>query len=173
MRRLVVLTSALCALITLEACESAGSWNTQNPQLVAEPDRVSLMLADAADRAALALESLSAIEAAQSPEIAIEPITNVPANLRRAVTVEWVGPAEILVKGLADRASYSFQTVGQSPAVPVVISVNVENKPIVEVLRSIGLQLGQRGDVKVDAIRQHVEIHYAPNTGAQGPQIRG
>jgi len=139
-----------------------------NPQVAAPPDKVSAMLADAADRASIALETLAAVEQARTPTIAVGPIDNAPPELERAITVNWIGPVEPVAKMLADRAGYMFQTMGTAPPVPVIVSVDVENKPVIDVMRSLGLQLGGRGDVKVDAARKLVEIHYAPNTGVGG-----
>ncbi len=135
------------------------------PQIAAQPDKVSAMLAQAADRASNSLQTLAAIEQARTPAIAVAPIDNAPPELRRAITVNWTGPAEQILKTLADRAGYMLEVLGDPPPVPTVVSVNVENKPVVEVMRSVGLQLGARADVHVDAQRQTVELHYAPNTG--------
>lgn len=163
------LNFCLCVSATvLMGCETAKSFSNSTPQLVAEPDTVSAMLADAATRASNALETLAAVEHGRGPAIASAPIGDAPANLRRAITVNWVGPAEQITKILADRASYNFVTVGVKPSVPVVVSIDAENKPVIEVLRDVGLQLGLRADVRVDADQQIVEIHYAPNTGARG-----
>ena len=126
------------------------------------------MLADAADRASTALETLAAVEQARSPGIAVGPTDNVPGELRRAITVNWVGPVEPITKKLSDRAGYTFQILGNPPPVPLVVSVDVENKPVIDVLRSIGLQLGMRADIRVDATRRMVEVQYAPNTGVGG-----
>ncbi|MEC7029625.1 MAG: DotD/TraH family lipoprotein, partial [Pseudomonadota bacterium] len=82
-----------------------------------------------------------------------------------AISVNWVGPVEPIAVKLANRAGYAFQTIGMPPPVPVVVSIDVDNKPVIDVLRSIGLQLGVRGDVRVDGRRKMVEIHYAPSTG--------
>lgn len=126
------------------------------------------MLAQAADRASTALETLAAVEQARTPAVAVGPIPDAPAELQRAITVNWVGPVEPITKTLADRAGYMFQTLGTLPPVPLVVSIDVENTPVIDVLRSIGLQLGSRADVRVDAARRMVEIHYAPNTGPGG-----
>ncbi len=138
------------------------------PQLVATPDSVSLMLAEAADKASTALETLAAVEQARAPGIAVGPATDVPPELNRAVTVNWVGPVEPITKQLSDRAGYTFQILGNPPPIPLVVSVDTENKPVIDILRSIGLQLGMRADIKVDAARKMVEVHYAPNTGIGG-----
>ena len=163
-----VLSVIFCAFL-LTGCEGVTpSFSDGAPQLVASPDNVSAMLADAADRASTALETLAAVEYSRTPNTVVAPVGDAPIELRRAITVNWVGPAEVLTKTLADRASYSFQTIGSPPPVPVVISIDVENKPIIDVLRDVGLQLGARGDVRVDSARHVVEIHYPPNTGSGG-----
>lgn len=140
----------------------------RNAQVVASPDKVSLMLAEAADKASNSLQTLAAIEQQKSPGVAVEPITGAPEELERAITITWVGPPEQILRKLADRASYNFVTVGNRPPVPLIINVDVQNKPVIEVLRDIGLQLGVRGDVKVDSEKQIVELHYAPVTGVGG-----
>lgn len=170
MARSSFLKFCLCACVTaLMGCETgSNSFSNSTPQLVAEPDNVSAMLADAATRATDALETLAAVEHSRGPAIASAPIGDAPANLRRAITVNWVGPAEQITETLAQRASYNFVTVGTPPAVPTIVSIDVENKPVIEVLRDVGLQLGLRADVRVDADNEVIEIHYSPNTGARG-----
>lgn len=157
------------SLMGLNACESITNLNTQrDPQVLAAPDKVSLLLADAADKTSRAMETLAAVEQAKSPAIAVQPIHNAPPELQRSITVSWIGPAEEISKQLADRASYTFLRLGNPPPVPLVVNIDAENKPVVDVLRDIGLQLGARADVKVDSIRRTVEIHYAPVTGLGG-----
>lgn len=153
------------ATLTLMAC-SGTTVNMKDPQLVASPDRVSAQLAEAADRASNALQTLAAIEQSKAPAAQLARTDNAPIELRRAVTVTWVGPVDKLSKALADRASYSFAVLGDLPPVPVVVNIDVENKPIIDVLRDIGLQLGGRADVRVDSTRRVVELHYAPVTAS-------
>jgi defect-in-organelle-trafficking protein DotD len=154
------------AVLSLSACSPMDE--KFNPQIAASPDKASMLLAEAADRASTALETLAAVEQARSPDIAVAPISDAPPELRRAMTVNWVGPVEPISKTLADRAGYKFVSLGAVPPVPIVVSIDVENRPVIDVLRNIGLQLGQRADVKVDGERKVVEIHYAPVTGAGG-----
>lgn len=157
----------LSGLLLLTAC-SENSLRIDRPQMVAAPDRVSLMLADAADRAADSLETLAAVEQARAPTVSVSPIKNAPPELRRAMTVNWVGPVEPITKKLADRAGYVFQTLGNPPPVPLVVTVNVENQSVIEILRSIGLQLGVRADIRVDSAGRTIEVHYAPVSGVGG-----
>lgn len=156
--------------LVLGACSHFPSYNNskRDPQVLASPDKVSLMLAEAADKASSALETLAAVEQAKSPAVAVQPIHNAPPELMRAMTLTWYGPAEPLVKKLADRASYTFVAVGDKPPVPVTVSIDVENQPVIDILRDVGLQLGMRADVKVDSTRRMIELHYAPVTGMGG-----
>ncbi|MFA5593026.1 MAG: DotD/TraH family lipoprotein [Micavibrio sp.] len=158
----------LCACLALVLILAACAPPKRNPQVVASPDKVSLMLAEAADKAAGSLETLAAIEQARAPGIAVEPIHNAPEELMRAMTVTWVGPPEQILRRLADRASYNFVALGNRPPVPLVVNVDVRNQPVIEILRDIGLQLGVRADVKVDSTRHMIELHYAPVTGVGG-----
>lgn len=155
-------------ILLLSGCASQNSPNISQDnkaQLVASPDKASLLLADAADRASSALETLAAVEQARSPGIAVAPIHDAPIELRRAITLDWVGPAEQVAQTLANRAGYVFNTIGNAPPVPLIVTVNVQNEPVIDVMRSVGLQLGQRADLKVDATARIVELHYSANTG--------
>lgn len=148
------------------ACTSPFPYQVRDPQLVAQPDKVSMMLAQAADKASNALESLAAVEQTRTPAASVPAIVGAPPELNRAVTINWVGPVDQLTNLLANKASYRFEVLGSVPATPIVVSVDVTNKPIIEVLRSIGLQLGARADVHVDSVGRIVELSYPPVTGA-------
>lgn len=149
--------------ISISAC-TPQAYSMKDPQLVAAPDRVSALLAESADKASNALQTLAAIEQSRAPAANVSRLENAPVELRRAVTVSWVGPVDQITKTLADRASYTFEVLGDKPPVPVVVNVDVTNKPIIDVLRDIGLQLGSRANVRVDSTRRVVELHYAPVT---------
>lgn len=153
-------------VLGLSACSSnIVKHSNDEPQIVAAPDTVSAMLATAADRASNALNRLAAIETTRTPATNVGPIGNAPAELRRAISVNWIGPVEPITERLANRAGYKFNVIGPQPPIPVVVSIDAENTPVIEVLRDIGLQLGTRGDVKVDGQRRNIEIHYPANDG--------
>ena len=156
---------SVTAIACLTACVGDAPIRVKDPQVVVAPDKVSALLAEAAGKASTALENLSSVEQKRTPNATIRPMENIPPHLARTVTVNWIGPADQITKMLANRASYRFQTLGSKPATPVVVTIDVTNRPIIEVLRSVGLQLGARANVRVDSSRQIVELQYAPNTG--------
>ena len=155
------LAYGLAAIVLLTGCENGNFVKAKNPQVAANPDKISAMLAQSADRASRSLEQLAAIEQTRTPNASVAPVSNAPRELRRAITINWVGPAETVTKQMADRASYQFRVLGEQPSVPVVVSLDKDNARIIDVLRDIGLQLGARADVKVDAQAKIVELQYA------------
>lgn len=150
---------------SLTACAPGYPIRVKDPQLVAQPDKVSMMLAQAADKASNALEALAAVEQKRTPAAQVPAIVGAPAELNRAITINWVGPVDQITKLLADKASYRFVTLGSVPSTPVVVNINVTNTPLIEVLRSVGYQLGARADVYVDSAERMVALTYAPSTG--------
>lgn len=156
MTRLSKTLLSLSLLLLTSACVR----NMPQPQLIAEPDSVTLRLAQAADRAANALDNLAAVEQVRTP-VDLPPLaSSAPAELRRSVTVDWIGPIGPIAQQLADRASYKLVTTGNPPETPVIVNVNVRNQPVIEVLRDVGLQLGSRATLKVDANNKAVELSY-------------
>jgi defect-in-organelle-trafficking protein DotD len=131
-----------------------------HPQLVAEPDQVTMRLAQAADRAANALDSLASIEQTRTPTDLPPLAANAPLELRRSITVNWYGPVEPLAQTLADRASYKLLITGNAPENAVIVTINARNQPVIETLRDIGLQMGTRATLRVDAGQRVVELNY-------------
>lgn len=169
MSRNLIVLPLLFGLAAVSGCSGTPvTFSKGSPQIVASPDTVSTMLAESADRASIALEELAAVERSKAPGVSMSPVNNAPIELRRTITVNWVGPIGPIAKTLADRAGYGFITLGNEPAVPAVVSIDAENTRVVDVLRDIGLQLGMRGDIKVDANSKMIEIYYAPNAGIGG-----
>lgn len=157
-KRLITL---LTVTLLVAGCSTA---KREEPQIVVSPQKTDVMLADAADRATKALESLAQIEKAKHPGKGDASIPNAPAELRRSITLAWNGPAEPAVRLLADRASYAFQSIGDAPAAGLNINVDVRATPLITVLRSVGAQLGNRATLKVDPNARTIELQYAPVT---------
>ena len=160
-KKISVLLSAALFMSTLAACAQYKV----DQQLVAEPDPVALRLSAAVDKASVALQTLASVEQARNPGVALQMPPSAPQELRRIVSVDWTGPIEPIARSLADRAGYQVQINGDRPPVPVVVSVVAREKSVIEVLRDVGLQAGQRADVVVDPDHHIVELNYAPVSG--------
>lgn len=151
---------AVIIMVSVVACQPY--MKREDPQIVVSPDRTDLMLADAATRATKALESLASLEQAKNPDAGDIALPNAPAELRRSVTLNWNGPVESVARLLADRAGYQFQAIGAPPPTGLLVRVDARAEQVVSVLRSIGLQMGNRATLKVNPNTRVVEIQYAP-----------
>lgn len=149
----------LIALTMLSGCLTS----TPVQPVATEPDVVSTRLAQAAEKAAAALDTISGIEQTRAPAMpAPDDYSNAPPALGQLITVKWTGPAEQMVETLATRAGMRFLSKGNRPGAPLTISVNVYQQPMIEVLRDIGLQIGRRADITVNGMSNVIEIRYAP-----------
>lgn len=150
------------AILWLTACsELQQSFTTVEPA-VAGPDPLTRRLANAADRAVVALETLAEVERTRTQLPPTPDFANAPPHLRQQVTVSWNGPIEPIAQRLAERAGYGFQAIGAPPVVPIVVTLDAVSQPIIEVFRNLGLQAALRAEIVVDSSRQLVELRYAP-----------
>jgi defect-in-organelle-trafficking protein DotD len=158
-------TTLLGAVMLASSVAGCTPYTKVDQQLVASPDPVGLRLAAAVDKATAALQTLASVEQARNPSAAVQSIPYAPQELRRTVSLDWVGPIEPVLRALADRAGYRFEANGDKPPAPLVVTINAKQKSVVEVLRDVGLQAGTRADVSVDPEAKIVELNYAPISG--------
>ena len=131
------------------------SW-TSGPPPVAAPaaansDPAEMRLVEAVERAERALAALARTLPAPDPLSALPPVDGVPEELRRAVTLDWTGPVEVLAADLARRAGYRFGEAGRPPARPPIVAVAAKDEPLIAVLRDLGLRVGGAATLTVDA----------------------
>ncbi|MCL2468735.1 MAG: DotD/TraH family lipoprotein [Alphaproteobacteria bacterium] len=147
----------------LSGCGSSDYFTSSSRSVAVQPDLVSLRLAQSAEKASKALDVIAGIEQVRAPQLpAVEDYSMAPPALQQFITVRWNGPIEQIVEVLAGRAGMSFATSGQPAPVPILVTVDVYQKPLIEVLQGIGLQAGRRADLAVNAPNNVIEIRYAP-----------
>ncbi len=131
--------------------------------MATEPDIVSVKLAQAADKASKALDTIANIEQQKNPSV--EPLrlnyAKASSSLMKPVSLRWSGPIEQVSRALAEHAGMQFRVIGRQPSVPLVVNVDAYKQPILNILRDIGLQAGARADLSVDQNIGVVEVRYA------------
>ena len=75
--------------------------------------------------------------------------------------MEWEAPIEELPARVTKAAHYRIRVLGKEPAVPVLISLNIQDESLAEILRNIDYQAGVRADIHVYPNSQVVELRYA------------
>ena len=158
---------AVCCLAALAAgCAPFGpSLDKAAPE--AAPDRAETLLVEAAQRAEAALTMLARIRSEERPQPPAPAPRDAPPELSRTATLDWIGPVETLAGTLAKRAGYRFMAAGPRPVRPVIVAIAARDRPLIDLLRDAGIQLGNRGTLTVDAERRAVRLDWAaPEDGA-------
>lgn len=156
-----LLLLAFASLTVFTGCENIST--TAVTPVATEPDIVTVKLAQAADKASQALDTIAGIEQQRSPTTPpVEDYTNAPAALMQPVSVRWSGNVDQITKALAERAGYRFRAKGSIPSAPVIVHVDAYQQPILHILRDIGLQAGHRADIAIDSAGGAVELRYPP-----------
>lgn len=113
--------------------------------------------------------SRSIVDLAESAQAA-RPMPNLtpppaPASygMGGVTTVDWSGPIEPLVRQLAKAANYRVVILGTPPAIPVLVTVNVKNVMLGDVVRDVGYQAGERATLAVYPGSNVLELRYAKN----------
>lgn len=164
-----ILSTLVVLVLALSACTSSQTITQgskgRDRHMVAEPDPVALRLAAAVDKASAALTTLASVEQAREPGAVIQMAPQAPQELRRIMSVEWVGPIETITRRVAERAGYKFQVTGDMPPAPLVVNVTAAEKTVIDILRDIGMQAGTRADIVVNAEQKIIEVSYASVAG--------
>src|ERR1700689_3644188 len=88
----------LVSLASLVGCE-----NPTITPVATEPDIVTVKLAQAADKASKALDSIAGIEQQRSPATPpLEDYAGAPPNLMQPISIRWSGGIEPIAKTLAE-----------------------------------------------------------------------
>jgi len=158
----------ICFAASLAGCSSVSTWSSSDGAArpaVAAPDTVTLRLAEAAEKAAGALNNISSVEQMKYGTPEADDYSAAPPELLEPVTITWIGPAEQFLQMMAGRAGYRFEVLGARPAAPVTVSIDEYQQPLVKLVKSAALQVTGRADVVLDAGRRVLEVRYAPVDG--------
>lgn len=90
----------------------------------------------------------------------------VPTSARSTAALDdpadmiWQGMLAPAVRQLAHKIDYRFREVGASPTPPILVSLNYVHTPVLQILRSAGIQAGLRADVVVREDERTLEVVY-------------
>ncbi|MBY0378006.1 MAG: type IVB secretion system lipoprotein DotD, partial [Gammaproteobacteria bacterium] len=82
-------------------------------------------------------------------------------NLQARASVDWSGPIEEVTARVAKAAHYRMRILGREPAIPVLVSLDVKDESLAEILRNIDYQAGKKAYLYVYPNSQVVELRYA------------
>ena len=155
--KLIVLfiTSAL-----LVGCGSTGTF--KKPPHNDPSDDASIKLAEAANSVSDSMMQMARVEKVILPHNKDHTLTIPNAyNLQTRASVDWSGPIAELTARIAKAAHFRLRILGKEPAVPVLISLDVKDESLAEILRNIDYQAGKNAYIHVYPNSEVVELRYA------------
>ncbi len=125
----------------------------------ATPVETQLLLA--AQSIEQSLGVLAAAETAERPPILnTEPLITEEGGMGGVADVDWTGPIGPLVEKIALMTNYRVKTLGNEPAIPILISINVKRSVIADILQNASLQAGKRAHILVFPSSRLIEVRY-------------
>lgn len=160
MQKKLIVLFIIAALLT--SCKSTGMFKkspVNNPS-----DDATIKLAEAAVSVSDSMHEMAQIEKVITPPNKDNTLTIPNAyNLQARASVDWSGPVEELTDRIAKAAHYRVRVLGKTPSIPVLISINIKDQSLAEILRDIDYQAGQKAFIHVYPNSQVVELRYAKN----------
>lgn len=125
-------------------------------------DDASIKLAEAASSVSDSMMQMARIEKVIRPPSKDNTLTIPTAyNLQARASVDWSGPIAELTERIARAAHYRLRVLGKPPAVPVLISLDIQDESLAEILRDIDYQARKRAYIHVYPNSQVIELRYA------------
>lgn len=129
-----------------------------------EVDPVEQDLLEAVKRIESSWTTLGKIEQARHQELlegkAQDDLGDIPPSLLKKVSVSWQGEVEPLMKKLTREAGYRLVVIGKKPSVPVWVSVDAHRRPLIEIIRNLGYQLGARAGIAIHVKSRKIDVVY-------------
>lgn len=124
-------------------------------------DNASIKIAESASSVSNSMLDMAKVEKTILPA-GKNNILSIPNSytLRARASVDWSGPIEELTARIAKAAHFRLLILGKEPAVPVLISINVKDESLAEILRHVDYQAGKKADIHVYPNRQVIELRY-------------
>ncbi len=158
MKNKLVMLLLACGLLT--GCGSTALY--KKPPYNAPSDDASIKLAEAATSVSDSMLEMARVEKVIKPANK-DNILTIPNsfNLQARASVDWSGPIEEVTARVARAAHFRLRILGKEPAVPVLISLNIKDESLAEILRNIDYQANRKAYIHVYPNSQVVELRYA------------
>lgn len=143
----------ICMLTALTGCATLDN----KPQPLPQNDPAMLKLNGVAEQAEQSMQVLSQLQVAKdqsaitlagAKQAAIS-ATATPQGWQRHTNIEFTGPFYELVQQLAQGADYKLYVAGKMPANPPIVTVQGNNRDLMQVLREVVAQLPPYMSIRV------------------------
>ena len=154
--KLIVLINMV---VLLAGCQSV---TYKKPPINDPSDDANIKLAEAATSISDSMLEMAKVQKVITPPLKDNTLT-IPnsSTLQTRASVDWSGPVEELTARIAKAAHYRMRVLGKEPAVPVLVSLDVQDQSLAEILRNIDYQAGKKATIHVYPNSLVIELRYA------------
>lgn len=125
-------------------------------------DDANIKLAEAANSVSDSMQKMARVQKIITPPTKDNTLTIPNAyNLQARASVDWSGPIAEVTARVAKAAHFRLRVLGKEPAVPVLVSLDIQDESLAEILRNIDYQAGKKAYIHVYPTSQVVELRYA------------
>ncbi len=118
-------------------------------------------IAEAATTVGQSLQELSAMQMALHPQTKLgNPVNPNAIGMGKIASVNWTGPVKPLLLKIAQATGYQLNVIGKKPAIPVLVSLDMHNVPIADILRNAIYQVVTKANVVVYPNKRLIELRY-------------
>jgi len=115
--------------------------------------------ASAIDRSLRILAQAQKIECMNAINTA--PLVTAKGGMGCKAHLDWSGPIEPLLYEVARLTDYRVKILGNTPPIPIIVSITAENRTIADIVKDAGLQAGKRANLVVYPCSRIIELRYA------------
>lgn len=150
--------AALVLLTLLAGCRMTY----MKPPINRPVDDASIKLAEAATALSDSMLEIAKIEKVILPPNKDNTLTIPNAyELQTRASVDWSGPIREVTAQIAKSAHFRLRVLGKEPSLPILISLNLKDESLAEILRDIDYQAGKKASIYVYPNSRVVELRYA------------
>jgi len=121
-------------------------------------------IAEAATAVGQSLQELSAVQMTVHPPKKLQkPFNPQAVGMSKIASISWTGPVQPVLKKIAQATRYRLRVIGKKPALPVIVSLNMHNKPIADILRNVTYQIVMKANIAVYPKSRTIELRYHGN----------
>jgi defect-in-organelle-trafficking protein DotD len=121
-------------------------------------------LAEAATAVGKSLQELSAVQMTVHPPKRLpKPYNPKAIGMGKRASVSWTGPVRPLLRKIAQATHYHLRVIGREPNLPVLVSLNMHNRPIADILRNVAYQVVMKADIAIYPSSRTIELRYHGN----------
>lgn len=119
-----------------------------------------VQLAEAASSVGKSLQQLSAMQMAVTPKTDIPEIDAKTTGMTQMASLDWYGPVLPLLEQIGKATGYKVKVLGDAPAIPVIVSISVNNQVMADILRNVTYQVHNKANITVYPDKRIIELRY-------------